>query len=144
LPETGSNYLRQIRFDKSKSSIEYYLKNLESFIDENFILKLNTTPSFSYQFSTCFTGIEWWNKIEKRPYPIRFRIAISNLMYGFNDDPEDSKSIIFYPVNSINSNKDGKSSSYPVKFIYNSIKNGCLSYDVESGYCIDGLNSKII
>jgi hypothetical protein len=144
VPETGNNYLRLIRFDKLKLTIEYKLKNLNTGIDEIFILNLSSNSSFSYQFSTCFTGIEWWNKIDKRPYPIRFKIEISNLMYGYNDDPDDPNSVIFYPVNCINSNKDGSASSYPVTFNYNGIRNGCFCYNVESGLCLDGLNSKII
>ena len=148
LPDTGHNYLRQIKFDKSKLSIEYYLKNLHTEIDETFVLDLTAERSFSYHFSSCFSGIEWWNKIDNRPYPVRFGIEISNLMYGYNDNPDDSESIIFYPVKSMTSNKDGKFTNtsdahYPVSFIDKGVKNGCICYLVQQGYCVDGLNSKI-
>jgi hypothetical protein len=148
LPETGNNYLRQIKFDKSNLSIEYYLKNLRTETVETFVLDMNTERSFSYHFSNCFSGIEWWNKIDNRPYPIRFSIEISNLMYGYNDNPSDSESIIFFPVNSLTSNKDGNftnvsSAYYPVRFIDDGTKNGCICYRVQQGYCINGLSSRI-
>jgi hypothetical protein len=149
LPETGNIYFRQIKFDKSNLSIEYYLKNLHTEIDESFVLNLTAERSFSYRFSNCFSGIEWWNKIDNMPYPIRFSIEISSLMYGYNDNPNDSESIIFFPVKSLTSNKDGNfnntfsAARYPVRFINYGVKNGCICYRVEQGFCIDGLNSRI-
>lgn len=148
LPETGINYLRQIKFDKSKLSIEYYLKNLRTETDETFVLNMGTERSFSYHFSNCFSGIEWWNRIGNMPYPIRLGIEISNLMYGYNDNPNDSESIIFFPIKSLTSNKDGSFTSissayYPVRFIDDGAKNGCICYRVQQGYCINGLNSRL-
>jgi hypothetical protein len=141
LPELGFSYLRQIKFNEPKSSIEYYLKNIDSDIDESYLLHLNNDSSFSFRFFTCFTGIEWWNKIECKPYPIKYKIEISNLMYGFNDNPDDFNSIIFFPINSFSSDKDaGHWSSYPIDFNYNGIKNGCLCYDVRDGSCVKGLD----
>jgi hypothetical protein len=149
LPEIGNIYFRQIKFDKSNLSIEYYLKNLHTQIDETFVLNLTAEESFSFRFSNCFSGIEWWNKIDNMPYPIRFSIEISSLMYGYNDNPNDSESIIFFPVKSLTSNKDGNfnntfsAAHYPVRFINYGVKNGCICYRVEQGFCIDGLNSRI-
>ena len=140
LPETGRSYLRQIRFSKSQSSIEYYLKNLNNETDEMFILSLSNNPSFSYQFSNCFTGVEWWNKIANSPYPIRFEVEISNMLYGYNDNPDDSESVMFFPVNSLNSNKDGKPSSYPIRFDNKGTKNGCFCYNAVSGSSVNGLD----
>ncbi len=143
LPETGNTYLRQIKFNKSHSSIEYYLKNLNSETDELFVLDLSNNPSFSFQFSNFFTGIEWWNKISNRPYPIRLDVEISNLLYGYNDNTEDSESIVFFPVNSLSSNKDGQSISYPVRFTNNETKNGCLCYNIALGSCVNGLDTTL-
>jgi hypothetical protein len=149
LPETGNIYFRQIKFDKPNLSIEYYLKNLNTEIDETFVLNLTAEGSFSYHFSNCFSGIEWWNKIDNMPYPIKFGIEISSLMYGYNDNPDDSASIIFFPVKSLTSNKDGNINNtfsaeyYPVRFINYGVKNGCICYRVEQGFCSDGLNFKI-
>jgi hypothetical protein len=149
LPETGNIYFRQIKFDKPNLSIEYYLKNLNTEIDETIVLNLTDEGSFSYRFSNCFSGIEWWNKIDNMPYPIKFGIEISSLMYGYNDNPDDSASIIFFPVKSLTSNKDGSFNNafsaayYPVRFINYGVKNGCICYRVEQGFCSDGLNFKI-
>ncbi len=59
-------------------------------------------------------------------------------MYGFIDNPFDPQSVIFSPINSLSSDKDGH--SYPVKFYYDDIKNECFCYNIEPGYCVDGLN----
>lgn len=138
IPAIGQRYLRQIKFNKLKPSIEYYLKNLDTQTDEIYTLNLHNDPLFSFQFSTSFTGIEWWNKIENKPYPIRYSIEVSNLMYGINDDPYDANSIVFFPVNSLISDKDDTNnfSYYPIKFNYNGIRNGCFCYNVQKGYVL--------
>ena len=46
--------MRQIKFKKFNNTIEYYIKDLESQIDESFILDIKSP--FLHQFSTCFTG----------------------------------------------------------------------------------------
>ncbi len=140
LPEIGHSYLRQIKFNKSQSSIEYYLKNLSNETDETYILNQSDNPSFSYQFSNCFTGVEWWNKIANRPYPIRFDVEISYLLYGYNDNADDSESVMFFPINSLVSNKDGQSNSYPMRFEGKGTKNGCFCYNAVSGSCVNGLD----
>ena len=142
IPIVGHKYLRQIKFNKLNSSIEYYLKNLNTNTDEIYTFILQNEPLFSFQFSTCFTGIEWWNKIENKPYPIRYKIEISELMYGLNDNPHDANSIVFFPVKSLISDKDdsGHLSYYPIEFNYIGNRNGCFCYNVQTGYCFDGLN----
>ncbi len=143
LPEAGQNYLRQIKFNKSQSSIQYYLKNLINGTDELFVLDLSKKPLFSFQFSNCFTGIEWWNKTSNQPYPIRFEVEISNLMYGYNDNADDTGSIVFFPLNSLSSNKDGQFNTYPVSFTNNGAKNGCLCYNIKSGSSFNGLDAAL-
>ena len=142
IPIVGHKYLRQIKFNKLNSSIEYYLKNLNTNTDEIYTFILQNEPLFSFQFSTCFTGIEWWNKIENKPYPIRYKIEISELMYGLNDNPNDANSIVFFPVKSLISDKDdsGHLSYYPIEFNNIGNRNGCFCYNVQTGYCFDGLN----
>jgi hypothetical protein len=142
IPIVGHKYLRQIKFNKLKSSIEYYLKNLNTNTGEIYTFILENESLFSFQFSTCFTGIEWWNKIENKPYPIRYKIEISELMYGLNDNPHDSNSIVFFPVKSLISDKDESDhpSYYPIEFNYIGNRNGCFCYNVQTGYCFEGLN----
>ncbi len=52
LPEIWHNYLRQIRFDKLQSSIDFYLKNINTETDEIFILNLLIIPHFLTNFQT--------------------------------------------------------------------------------------------
>ncbi|HXS59184.1 MAG TPA: hypothetical protein VN703_00030 [Candidatus Sulfopaludibacter sp.] len=147
IPIVGHKYLRQIKFNKLNSSLEYYLKNLNTQTDEIYTFILQPDLLFSFQFSTCFTGIEWWNKIENKPYPIKYKIEISELMYGFNDNPYDTNSIVFFPINSLISDKDDGSSNlsyYPIEFNYSGIRNGCFCYKVQTGYCSHGLNCSFI
>ena len=140
LPKIGNSYIRQIKFKKFNNTIEYYIQDLENQIDESFILDVKAL--FSYQFSTSFTGVEWWNKIAYKPYHLRYKIEISNLMYGFNDNASDGTSAIFFPVDSLYSNKDGSfnHSQYPINFLFNGIRNGCICYNIEDGFCNQGLN----
>jgi hypothetical protein len=149
LPEVGYQYLRQIRLDRLTSTVEYYLKNLDTKVVEVFAMSMQNQKPFSFQISSCFSGIEWWNKMENRPYPIRYVIEVSNLMYGYNDDPYDSKSVVFFPVTSLTSNKDNRFTQnthayYPVTFIDNGTKDGCICYSVDNGHCVSGLNAKVI
>ena len=143
IPKIGQNYLRQIRFSKTQSSVEYYLKNLDNETDESFVLSFDNGARFSYQFSACFTGVEWWNKTSKGPYPIRYDVEISNLLYGYNDNNEDSESILFFPVDSLSSNKDGNSNSYPISFNDNGVRNGCFCYGIDLGDCVKGLDIEL-
>lgn len=143
LPSVGNIYRRQIKFNRHLQSIEYYLKDLNTNNQEKFIFKLMNLD-FSYKFDKFFTGIEWWNKLYNSPYPIRFKVEISNLMYGSNDDPRNPDSIVFYPVNSLYPNKDENYFRYPIRFKSNTPLNDCFSYDVDSGTCSNGLLLKSI
>jgi hypothetical protein len=40
---------------------------------------------FIFEAQNHFTGIEWWNKIGNFPYPIRYHVEISQLMYGLSE-----------------------------------------------------------
>ena len=97
--------------------------------DEQFFLNVDR-GSFSFQFHQSFTGIEWWNRISYHPYPIRYEIEISNLMYGYNDDLDDPNSKVFFPISSIYENKDNTVRSYPAKLFDITRMNGCICYMV--------------
>lgn len=130
LPEIGHVYHRQIIFRKWDTTIEFYLKDMNTGKDENFFLNVDKR-SFSFQFFQFFTGIEWWNRINHYPYPIRFEIEVSNLMFGINDDISDPNSIIYFPIKSIRENKDGNFVTYPTKLSNVSVVNGCICYTVK-------------
>ena len=130
LPQIGHSYHREINFIDNESRLEYYLKDLVSNEDEKFSLKVDR-EQFAFQFHQSFTGVEWWNRISYSPYPIRYEIEISNLMYGFNDDPDDLNSKVFFPIGSIYENKDGTTHSYPARLHDITRRNGCICYLVK-------------
>ncbi|MDQ4073337.1 MAG: hypothetical protein M3162_03425 [Thermoproteota archaeon] len=143
IPIIGHSYQRQITFNKLDLSIEYLLMDLDLNKEEKYTLELDGQPNFSYGFSLFFTGIEWWNRIGHFAYPIRFHAQISDLMYGLNDNPEDSESKIFFPIDSLKPNRDNISSSYPIEFEAK-IKNNCLCYSVHKGNCRDGFENRLV
>jgi hypothetical protein len=85
-----------------------------------------------------FTGIEWWNKIGSFPYPIRYQVEFSQIMFGY-EDKQDNESITFVPHNSLISNKDCFGREYPISFQEVKIRDGCISYIVKNGYCKKGI-----
>jgi hypothetical protein len=54
---------------------------------------------FIFEAQNHFTGIEWWNKIGNFPYPIRYHVEISQLMYGLSETSLDPESMIYEPYN---------------------------------------------
>lgn len=129
LPQIGHSYHREIHFIDNDSRLEFYLKDLNSSEDEKFSLKVDRAQ-FAFQVQQSFTGVEWWNRISYSPYPIRYEIEISNLMYGYNDDLDDPNSQLFFPIGSIYENKDGTTHYYPAKLYDITRRNGCVCYSV--------------
>ncbi len=130
LPQIGHSYHREINFIDNDSRLVFYLKDLNSNENEKFSLKVDR-EQFTFQFHQSFTGVEWWNRIAHSPYPIRYEIEISNLMYGYNDDLDDPNSKVFFPISSIYENKDGTIHSYPAKLYDITRRNGCIYYLVK-------------
>jgi hypothetical protein len=137
-PVVGHSYLRQIVMNPKKQSISYLLEDQNTSQTESFDLYLNT--QFAFEGQNQFTGIEWWNKIGNFPYPIRYHIEISQLMYGIHDNPSDSESIIYGPYNTLIPNSEGYSKQYPISFQNTRIEDGCICYDAKSGSCRSGMN----
>ena len=127
LPQIGHSYHREISFIDDESRLEFYLKDLNSNEYEKFSFKVDRNQ-FAFQFHQSFTGVEWWNRTSYSPYPIRYEIEISNLMYGFNDDLDDPNSKVFFPIGSIYENKDGTIHSYPARLHNVTRRNGCICY----------------
>ena len=127
LPQIGHSYHREINFIDKDSTVEYYLKDISLNEDEKFSLNVDR-GMFTFQFHQSFTGLEWWNRISYHPYPIRYEIEISNLMYGYNDDLEDPNSKVFFPISSIYENKDNTARSYPARLSDITRRNGCICY----------------
>ena len=83
-PIVGHSYIRQIIMNSQKECISYLLEDRNTKQTERFDLQLNMGEefsSFTFEAYSLFTGIEWWNKIGNFPYPIRYHVEISQLMY---------------------------------------------------------------
>ena len=77
LPILGHSYLRQIIMNSQKQSISYLLEDRNTKQTERFDLYLNNSEQFVFEGQNHFTGIEWWNKIDNFPYPMRYHVEIS-------------------------------------------------------------------
>ena len=94
---------------------------------------------FVFEGQNHFTGIEWWNKIGDFPYPIRYHVEVSQLMYGMSGNPSDSESIIYGPYTALIPNSEGSNIRYPISFHNARIEDGCICYNVKSGSCKTGM-----
>jgi hypothetical protein len=139
LPILSHSYLRQIIMNPQKECISYLLEDSNTKQTERFDLYLNTAGEFAFEASNLFTGIEWWNKIGKFPYPIRYHVEVSQLMYGLSDNPSDPESIIYGPYNALVPNSEGSDTQYPISFHNARIESGCIYYDVKYGTCKGGM-----
>ena len=87
-PIVGHSYIRQIILNYQKECISYLLEDQNTKQKERFDLPLNIIgQEFVFEGQNLFTGIEWWNKTGTFPYPIRYHVEISQLMYGLPDNP---------------------------------------------------------
>jgi hypothetical protein len=139
LPILGHSYLRQIIMNSQKQSISYLLEDHNTMQTERFDLYLNNSGEFVFEGQNHFTGIEWWNKIGNFPYPIRYHVEVSQLMYGMSDNPSDSESIIYGPYGTLIPNSQGSNIQYPISFQNTRTEDGCICYNVKSGSCKTGM-----
>lgn len=140
LPVIGHTYNRQIFLDSEKQTIRYALTDKDNGQYEIYDLSAKNVTGFNFQGSRQFTGIEWWNKMRYSPYPIKYEVEISQLLFGLRDNFSDEYSSTFYPYNALLPNDDGSSASYPVSMQNLKIKDdGCISYHIAPGRCITGI-----
>jgi hypothetical protein len=138
-PVVGHLYTRQIIMNSQKEYISYLLEDQNTRQTERFDLPLNIGQEFALEGQNHFTGIEWWNKTGNFPYPIRYHVEISQLMYGLSDNPSDSESMIYGPYNALIPNSEGSNIQYPISFHNLRIESTCICYGVKSGNCKDGM-----
>jgi hypothetical protein len=151
LPFVGHSYQRQIILNQAKSVISYILTDKTANHTELFELQVNNDSNtkksrFDFEALNQFTGIEWWNKIGSLPYPIRYHVEISQLLYGLNDvGYSDPDSILFQPYDALIPNSEGAAMEYPISFANCRIKedDGCISYDIFDGICRKGLGYSV-
>jgi hypothetical protein len=141
LPMIGRSYLRQIVLSPYKKSIIYILEDQNTKETERFDLLVdNNSRGFAlFEAQNHFTGIEWWNKIGNFPYPIRYHVQISQLMFGLSDNPSDSESVIYTPYNALVPNSEGLSKQYPISFYNTRIKEEGICYNIKNGNCKTGI-----
>jgi hypothetical protein len=137
LPMIGHSYLRQIIMDAQNKIIKYILIDQKTKESETFDLSL-ANMNFEFVATNHFTGIEWWNKIGNFPYPPRYIVEISLLMFGLGDRI-DFDSITYLPHNALIPTNDGSGSKYPISFQSIRINNECICYTVKPGYCHTGI-----
>ena len=142
-PTIGHSYLRQIIMEPSKQRISYHLKDENSSHTDSFFFAVNEN-SFDFSISKHFTGLEWHNRIENTPYPIRYEVEISNLAYGIRDDSSDLHSVAYFPYNQLLPNVDGLAREYPVSFYDFETKNRFITYKIGSGKHHVGIINKFI
>ncbi len=138
VPIVNHSYLRQIIMNPRTQSIIYILKDQISNKSEKFTLLLDK-EGFVFEGLNHFTGIEWWNKTGNFPYPIRYKVEISQLLYGLNDNPSDPESISYFPYNQLMPNKEGSTKEYPISFYNIETKDGCVCFKIDSGSCETGM-----
>jgi hypothetical protein len=139
LPIVSHSYSRQIIMNSQRQTISYLLEDQNSKQTERFELSMNR--QFVFEGLNHFTGLEWWNKMGNFPYPTRYLLEISQLVYGLADDPTDLESITYRPYNALIPNNEGSDKQYPISFDNVRIKkdDGCICYNVGSGKCSTGL-----
>lgn len=137
LPMVGHSYLRQIVMDAQIRSIKYILIDQQTKKSETFNLPL-TNMNFDCIATNHFTGVEWWNKIGNFPYPLRYIVEISQLLFGLADHI-DSESITYLPHNALIPNNDGSGTKYPISFQNIRINDECICYTVQPGNCHTGI-----
>lgn len=125
--------------NSQRQTITYLLEDRNSKQTEGYELSLNR--EFGFEGLNHFTGIEWWNKMGNFPYPIRYLVEISQLLYGIADDPGDLEAITFRPYNTLIPNNEDSGKQYPISFDNAGIKkeDGCIRYNVGPGNCNTGL-----
>jgi hypothetical protein len=139
-PVVGHSYIRQIIMNSQKECISYLLEDRNTKQIERFDLSSNIIgQEFALEGQNDFTGIEWWNKTGNFPYPIRYHVEISQLMYGLSDNPSDPESIVYIPYNTLVPNSEGSDIQYPISFHNLRIESGCICYGVRSGSCRNGI-----
>lgn len=141
LPILGHSYLRQIILNSQKECISYILKDRKTQQTERFDLYMKTIGGgfVLEDASNLFTGIEWWNRIGNYPYPIRYNVEVSQLMYGLSDRQSDPESITYYPINALIPNSEGSNVLYPISFNNPRIESDFICYGVKSGNCKNGM-----
>lgn len=162
LPVVGHSYVREITLDQSKRNIIYRLHDLNSGESESFPLSANNMNGngsasnqvkvkndlikkinkIKFEGAGHATCLEWHNRKDNSPFPIRYQVEISLLQYGKHDSTDATHDSLL-PYNSLTPYKDDTGKDYPVMFRDVGVKKNCICYTIDSGKCQDGMTYSI-
>lgn len=149
----GHSYIREIICDPVKHIVNYNITDLNSGITESHELNSNNIKEVEIIFSTFnvhsindivfegadyFSGIEWHNRINDEPFPIRYHSMNSLLQYSKLESNESAYPI-YQPYNELTPNKDKSGKQYPITFKNPRVIKGCICYNVKTGTTNKGL-----
>lgn len=142
-PIVGHSYLRQIIMEQSEQRISYHLKDETTGQTDSFTLQQDKNL-FDFTVTKDFSGLEWHNRVENTPFPIRYEVEISHLAYGINDNNSDVQSLTYFPYNQLIPHDEGLSVKYPVSFDNFKIKNGFITYRIGNGEYKSGIIDRFL
>ena len=153
LPKVHHSYQLEIVLDSNKRTVSYRLRDNDTGESESFDLSAdNMNGSVNEQMKNYlinvfnevkiepfkhFTGIEWWNKVDNLPYPVRYHVQFSMLRYA---QSHESENLIYKPYTSLTTDIDPLRKQYPVSFHGLRNMDGCLCYEVGSGNTNTGMD----
>ena len=161
VPETEHSYQREIILDRNKHSIIFRLQDLNSeeapeifelgsenmngsVSDQEKIGLITVIKEIKFEPYKHFTGIEWWNKTENEPYPIRYQVRSSMLRYAQSDKSSDDLTRLNYkPYRSLTPDVDSLGKKYPISFQNLTEMDRCICYDVNLGTTNHGMTYRI-
>jgi hypothetical protein len=154
LPEVGHSYIREIIANPKDRLITYNLTDMSTGHNEVFVLGENNMNGnvdqkkkeslikkirkIKFEGASHFTGLEWHNRKDNSPFPIKYQVEISLLQYG-KLDSIDSDHKLTLPYSSLIPNKGGLEKNYPVLFRDIGLKKNCICYTIDSGNSQDGM-----
>ncbi len=152
LPRIGQSYQREIILDSNKRTVSYRLRDINTGESESFDLSANNmngsvneemknylTKVFNdvkFEPFKHFTGIEWWNRVDNLPYPVRYHVQFSMLRYA---QSHDSENLSYKPYTSLSPDIDPLGRQYPISFHGLRNMDGCLCYEVSLGTTNTGM-----
>lgn len=167
VPEVGNSYMREILLDSPNRIIKYKLTDLKKGGSELFELNssdvkgngkneeerklakdylIKVLNEVKFEPYKHFTGIEWWNKSDRvpAPFPARYQVQFSMLSYtnqyydlSSKEDPKNN--VNYIPYTSLMPDADTLGKQYPISFQNLREMQGCICYDVNSGFTNTGM-----
>jgi len=148
-PIIGHSYKREIITNPKDRGITYKLTDLTAGLTDSYVVNernlnagsnqqerdrlIKKIKKIKFEAARHATCLEWHNRKEDLPFPIRYQVEISMLQYGLDPD-----GISVSPYDSLTPYKDDRSKSYPVTFQDIGLKNNCICYTINSGISHDG------